>query len=62
MNTAINEVTIIGLDGKIVLKKVVDGTQTTSCQMDVSGIQPGLYILSVQTGNGTVSKKLNIIR
>ncbi len=62
MNSAINEMTIISLDGKILLKKVVDETQTTRCQMDVSGIQSGLYILGVQTKNGTISKKLNIIR
>lgn len=59
--STISEVTITGMDGKVVIGKIFTDNLQNQCQIDVSGIQPGLYLLCVQSKYGPVTKKLNIV-
>lgn len=59
---SMKEITIIGMDGLTVLEKTLEGNNLITCQLDVSAIQPGLYILTVQNNAGSLTKKLNIVR
>lgn len=49
-NSEINEIELIDLSGKVVYAKSVSGNETV---LDISNLNKGLYILKVQTKNGS---------
>jgi len=58
----IKEITITGMDGQTVIKTIKEWNDQAVCQVDVSALPPGLYLLSIQDGKGIISGKFNIIR
>lgn len=51
LNAEVSEISIIGLDGKVAAKHVVNGTLVS---IDVSDLNAGVYVYEVVTSEGTV--------
>jgi len=47
----INEIEIMDITGKVVLKSSNDITSKTSIRIDLSGFENGIYLISIQTEN-----------
>ena len=59
-NESIKSVTLINIIGKTVLQ--VEQVNQKSVQLNLNNLLPGMYLLQVQTGTGTVTKRLQITR
>jgi hypothetical protein len=55
----IREVRVIDIMGQVVLSLNIDDD---SCELNVSGLKPGVYLIQVTTGSGTQTGRLQIAR
>ncbi len=53
--TAVRSVRMVSLDGKVVLEKQPDANHNKDMKLDVSNLSSGIYILNVETTDGTVT-------
>lgn len=58
-NTNITEAQVFDLSGKLLLSERFSNN-TSNNQLNLTGFQNGLYILSVQTANGTLNKQFSV--
>jgi hypothetical protein len=61
-SSVINSIIITGTDGRTVLKKSFKENTSKQVLLDVSSVNPGLYLLNVKTDQGVLSAKLCIMR
>jgi hypothetical protein len=58
-NADISEIRIVDMSGKIILRSM---PATTQVEINVSDINPGIYVLQIITANETLSRRLNIVK
>jgi hypothetical protein len=58
-NTNITEAHVFDLSGKLLLSERFSNN-TANNHLNLTGFQNGLYILSVQTANGTLNKQFSV--
>lgn len=61
-NSSNLNLTLFDLSGKILILKMVQLSNTSNCQLDVSKLHAGLYLLKITSDKQTITKKINIER
>ena len=55
----VRQITLIGITGNVIRKETVDGSRY---QLNLSGLSEGTYILKAETENGTVVRRIQLVR